>query len=67
MKIVCAYNHNHQEIKKLIGMKVKSYNRALALLKAGDHITIKTDLGYKSVGRDDDGTGWIQRRFSPEY
>ena len=67
MKIVCAYNKKHQEIKKLIGMKIRSYQRALTLLNAGDHVTIETDLGYKSVGRDEDGRGWIQRRFSHDY
>ena len=73
-EVVFAYDDRNgfNELTKLAGKKVRTFDDAIALLEAGQSLTLRIGSGtwkgyYKSVGKDENGTGWIQRRCSTEF
>lgn len=69
MEVVCSCDtlKGYKEIKGMEGRKFRSFKAALLALKPGQEITLSLPQGYKQVGIDKDGKGWVQKYASPEY
>lgn len=70
MIVVSSYdtNNDYEEIPKMEGLKFGSFDDALDVLKPGQAMTLKlANSMYKSVGIDEDGERWIQKRAVTEY
>ena len=61
-KPMTARSHPH-----LIGKSFRSFGAIVDALKPGEAVTTEHLQGYKQVGKDTKGQGWVQRNFAPEY
>jgi len=69
MKVVfsCDANNGYADIEGMADRSFKSFREAIAALKPRQTLTLEVARGYKQVGVDEKGRGWVQRYAAPEY
>lgn len=53
--------------KTLIGQTFQNSSDVIKALRPSETVNVQSVMGYKQIGKNKDGQGWIQKRWVFEY